>query len=183
MQRDWSSHSNLSAEISPCSTPAHQRALQRIQVQGQLCKTHSSSKSTASLQKGHGLEHSFNKPLEFCAADPCYNAEAAKGTGRAQQRTDWPPPVTSPRQPRLPKVNQPTFLLCAIPHQLNVPAAFQNFHSTQYAIYFVTDFYSIAVTSHILDAGVLVVPEASHLDYLNSVFADGGHLALSSQEP
>ena len=70
-----------------------------------------------------------------------------------------------------------------IPHQLNVPAAFRNFHSIQYAVYFVTDFHSIAVTSHVLDAGVLVVPEASHLDYLNSVLADGGHLALSSQEP
>ena len=97
--------------------------------------------------------------------------------------TDWPPPVTPPRQPRLPKVNQPTFLFCAIPHQLSVPAAFQNFHSNQYAVYFVTDFHSLAVTSHILDAGVLVVPEASHLDYLNSVFADGGHLALSNQKP
>ena len=168
---------------SPSLVAAGVRSLQRTQVQGQLCETHSFSKSTASLQKGRGQEHSFNKPLEFCAADPCSNAEAAKGTRRAQQRTEWPPPVTPPRQPRLPKVNQPTFLFCAIPHQLNVPAAFQNFHSIHYAVYFVTDFHSIAVTSHILDAGVLVVPEASHLNYLNSVFADGGHLALSSQEP
>ena len=80
-------------------------------------------------------------------------------------------------------MNQPEFLFCAIPHQLSVPGTFQNFHSIQYAVYFVTDFHSIALTSHILDAGVLVVPEASHLDYLNSVFEDGGHLALSNQEP
>ena len=161
----------------------HSSALQKKQVQGQLCETHSFSKSTASLQKGRGQKHSFNKPLEFCATDPCSNAEAANGTGRVQQRTDWPPPVTPPRQPRLPNLNQPTFLFCAIPHQLSVPAAFQNFHSNQYAVYFVTDFHSIAVTSHILHDGVLVVPEASHSDYLNSVFADGGHLAVSSQEP
>ena len=68
---------SISAELSLCLTPALKRALRRTQVQGQLCETTSLSKSAASLLKRRSREQSFNKPLEFYAADPCFNAEAA----------------------------------------------------------------------------------------------------------